>query len=115
MARSSGLSSTRRRGSIPFVSTMNRAAVRGQPETRVQRREAAPPEPPPSDAFQRGAQSCYERVFPRTKNLQLTTFRPVSSTAPTPDRRLIFSIGLPGHPTPASTDLVLVFLRQSSH
>src|SRR5713226_8871568 len=41
MVRSSVLSSTRRRGSISFVSTTNPIAVREQQETHVQRREAA--------------------------------------------------------------------------
>src|ERR1700686_1826826 len=45
MVRSSVLSSTRRRGSISFVSTTNPAAAKGQPETRVQRREADNPHP----------------------------------------------------------------------
>src|SRR5712692_7971625 len=45
MARSSVLSSTRRRGSISFVSTTNPAAPSAQPYPRVQRRGVAPPHP----------------------------------------------------------------------
>src|SRR5467141_1244338 len=41
IARSSFLSSTRRRGSISLVSTMNPAVVRELRERRVQRREVA--------------------------------------------------------------------------
>src|SRR6266404_3011996 len=43
IARSSFLSSTRRRGSISLVSTMNPAVVRELQVTSVQRREAADP------------------------------------------------------------------------
>src|SRR5882672_9304135 len=80
IARSSFLSSTRRRGSISLVSTMNLAVVRELQETSVQRREAAdfhdqrthylvcPTKQgavlPPSPKFWNG------RIFPKTYNSQ---------------------------------------------
>src|SRR3979490_2505273 len=63
MVRNSVLSSTSRRGSISFVSTTNPAAVRGQPETRVQRREADNPHPQTSASHQSGFWKWKRRGF----------------------------------------------------
>src|SRR5467141_3719946 len=91
IARSSFLSSTRRRGSISLVSTMNPAVVRELQVTSVQRREAADPRDQ-ADALPRLPPSRGQHFRPVLsfgmegffqKNLQLTTYDFILTTAPT--------------------------------
>src|SRR5882762_11357734 len=73
MVRSSCLSSTRRRGSISFVSTTNPIAFWEQQETRVQRREAVSARPMQADirssVLSLGREALYQQLA--TFNLRL--------------------------------------------
>src|SRR6266850_1617451 len=105
IARSSFLSSTRRRGSISLVSTTNSAVVRELRVTSVQRREAAhlhdQADAAPSSEGSISAQFQVSELKDFPKILRLTTYNFISTTAPIPDRRAIFSVGLPSLQAPA--------------
>src|SRR5260370_2013184 len=104
MTRSSVLSSTRRRGSISFVSTTNPAAPahnrthmcrEGKQLLRSFRPCAAP-----QFSFESGNKGVY------LNGSEPITYSFVAATSPTPRHHPTSSIGLRGHSTPASVDPV---------